>query len=788
MASFTGIRNENEFYFAHYLTSLMDDDLKAGSTEEFSAAADRFRACSDEWHRWSSLRRRFLADPPDRDDRAALAAARSAVRDRLLTALGWSDAIQPACAVPGASPEFPAIPALGLVRTAAGATAVLLVESYRKEDDVKTRTEPTLLGNRVAREQLAPLGLPEAAIAEFTDHFRRSGPDTPTWSWLLTHEIFASEAAPRYAIVFCETGIVLLDRTKWAEQRALVFDLDEIFESGDRSSFRAAALLLSRAGLCPDGAAPVPQRLEENSRRNALGVSKELRVAMRDSVERLGNAILKSSRAARRDAGEEAGASFTAPALSLECITVMYRFLFVLYLESRRDIEILPKPPSGSYVEDPFWSAYGFDHLRDLETVPLLTEEARSGTYFDETVKQLFAKIWNGVSAPDAQTDFLATLSGFNLPPLKAHLFDPSRTPLFDAAKIPNEDWQRIVYNLSVGKTGTGRNRRTGRISYARLGIQQLGAVYEALLSYTGFYATSDLFEVQSAGVSADAATESGDEEDEEESGESDSDDFGDKTDGLFETGYFVPLEDIHNYKPAEIVSRDGKRIVHKKGDFIYRMAGRDRKRSASYYTPLELTRCLVRHALAERVTPDMKAADIMRLTVCEPAMGSAAFLNEVVDQLADLYLDRAQKERKKTIPPRPLRRREGPRQDGHCGQQRLRRGPQPRRRRPRRGLALARLPRRRIAPHRPESRWRALHPLVRHAAQVRQLHRRRPPRGCPPRRHPPPPLLLRSAPRRRRLALPPPRRRDGQAHGQGREGSPPHRDEGHGRLVQEVQ
>ena len=28
MAEFIGIRNENEFYFAHYLSSLMDDELK----------------------------------------------------------------------------------------------------------------------------------------------------------------------------------------------------------------------------------------------------------------------------------------------------------------------------------------------------------------------------------------------------------------------------------------------------------------------------------------------------------------------------------------------------------------------------------------------------------------------------------------------------------------------------------------------------------------------------------------------------------------------------------------
>jgi hypothetical protein len=40
------------------------------------------------------------------------------------------------------------------------------------------------------------------------------------------------------------------------------------------------------------------------------------------------------------------------------------------------------------------------------------------------------------------------------------------------------------------------------------------------------------------------------------------------------------------------------------------------------------------------------KSADeILTLTICEPAMGSAAFLNETINQLADAYLDRKQRE-----------------------------------------------------------------------------------------------------------------------------------------------
>ena len=46
-----------------------------------------------------------------------------------------------------------------------------------------------------------------------------------------------------------------------------------------------------------------------------------------------------------------------------------------------------------------------------------------------------------------------------------------------------------------------------------------------------------------------------------------------------------------------------------------------------------------------------MPADRILDLTVCEPAMGSAAFLNEAVNQLAEKYLERKQRELGRRIP-----------------------------------------------------------------------------------------------------------------------------------------
>ena len=93
------------------------------------------------------------------------------------------------------------------------------------------------------------------------------------------------------------------------------------------------------------------------------------------------------------------------------------------------------------------------------------------------------------------------------------------------------------------------------------------------------------------------------------------------------------------------------KLLMHRRGRFLYRMTGRVRQQSASYYTPESLTRLVVKYALKELISDDMPAERILNLKVCEPAMGSAAFLNEAVNQLAAKYLDRRQRELNKRIP-----------------------------------------------------------------------------------------------------------------------------------------
>ena len=124
------------------------------------------------------------------------------------------------------------------------------------------------------------------------------------------------------------------------------------------------------------------------------------------------------------------------------------------------------------------------------------------------------------------------------------------------------------------------------------------------------------------------------------------------------ENAYFVSESQLVDYKQEErVFNKDGTIRKYLQGTFIYRLAGRDREKSASYYTPEVLTKSLVKYALKELLEIDdhgkigKTADEIIKLTVCEPAMGSAAFLNEAINQLSEAYLQQKQLESGERIP-----------------------------------------------------------------------------------------------------------------------------------------
>ncbi|MBT8932282.1 Eco57I restriction-modification methylase domain-containing protein [Lactobacillus delbrueckii subsp. bulgaricus] len=436
--------------------------------------------------------------------------------------------------------------------------------------------------------------------------------------------LFDLDEPPRFLLFIGMDQIALVDRNKWNDKRYLQFNLDDIFGRREDSTLKAMTVLLDKDSLCPEEGEVVLDQFDEISQKNASGVSTDLKYALRESIERLGNEVLYDieHRQGRNLETEPVDPS----ELTLQCIRYMYRMLFVLFIESRPDLGYAPMKSQT------YFSAYSLESLRSIaENVRDDIDNVGEGYYLFETLEKLYKLIYTGYPNNEEESKQLAKSDSkhdvFEIPPLKAHLFDPDRTALITHSKIRNHVMLRIIDLMSVTR-GNGKKGGRARISYANLGINQMGAAYEALLSYRGFIAKEDLYEVKSAKEK--------------------------KIDEL-EVGYFVPADALVQYDENERVytkNDRGEKVlkVYKKGTFIYRLAGREREKSASYYTPEVLTKCLVKYALKE-LLKDKTADEILNLKVCEPAMGSAAFLNETINQLAEAYINLKQKELHDSIP-----------------------------------------------------------------------------------------------------------------------------------------
>ena len=608
-ATFTGIHNENEFYSHHYLSEIFSGDIRA--------TVDRWRETAEaEGGRtpYAALRAlaadyvRFRRDfERERRTERRLDLQREWFR-QLLAVLGydWTPTNQPL-------DDGDELPVLCAVGGKAGAPALLALGAYDAEAEGE---DPLALKpHRLQFHGEAPP--PEALVRE-------------TWNDVITRRIFGQDHPPRWLLLLSFNRVLLVERGKWTHSRLLRFDLDEILGRREDATLKAAAALLHCDCLLPADGQSLLDGLDDNSHKHAFAVSEDLKYALRESIELIGNEAIRYLREILKDKVYDRTDDALAGQLGLECLRYMYRLLFHFYIEARPDLGYAPMD-SETYLK-----GYSLEHLRDLEFVRLTSEESLDGYYLHHAVRTLFGLIRDGFDGArrGGGADLLAVAEGarlhhgFRIRALDSALFRDGSTPLLDRVKLRNRVLQQVIRLMSLTRPAKGRRGRRGRISYAQLGINQLGAVYEALLSYRGFFAEEDLYEVKKAGEDGD----------------------------VLKSAWFVPACDLDDYTEEErVYDRDdeGRRKlrVHPRGRFIYRLAGRDRQKTASYYTPESLTRCVVKYALRELIPDDMPADRILDLTVCEPAMGSAAFLNEAVNQLAEKYLERRQRERGERIP-----------------------------------------------------------------------------------------------------------------------------------------
>ncbi|MFJ8357839.1 class I SAM-dependent DNA methyltransferase [Streptomyces sp. NPDC093984] len=650
--TYDSLVNRGDYFSAHYLAEVLPKDLKSGllaewkQREEDAAGAERPEGALPVTPRAGlrALRRAYFAARSyfTMDEERAATGEDAVTYD----APEWRDRVRALNAEVLRALGFDAKPG-----------TLTVVRADQSHEVTVAHTEKDLVALDCGWSAEPDDALDPDGAGRLLDELRLDGQHTITTGSKLASFLFACEDAPRYVLLLVGGVVVLADRAAWGEGRYLAVSLDMALERNDTKAGgeldTVAALFGADSLRTPEegGENPLASLLDKSTK-HAVGVSSELRDGLRLSVELIANEVLDRLREAGVRPDEVKELPELGRQLTRESLRYLYRVLFLLYAEARPELGILP----SDYPE--YQMGYGLGRLGELIAErDLVDEKSRKGFYLYESLDLLFSKVQegyrprrtHGVDAESAEAVTAKTSEdlGLRFEPLHSKLFERDAIRLIGRNAVPdprvdteaeaeagadggerfidtrlrNETLYRVLRLLML--TRGKRRERGGFISYAQLGINQLGAVYEGLMSYSGFVAGEELYEVAKNGDPKDGS-------------------------------WLVPATKADEY-PDEVFVRHKdedtgveERVRYAPGAFVYRLSGRDRQTSASYYTPESLTRVTVQLALQHRLDQDdtvTEARELLDWKICEPALGSGAFLNEAINQVAAEYLRRRQDE-----------------------------------------------------------------------------------------------------------------------------------------------
>ena len=321
-------------------------------------------------------------------------------------------------------------------------------------------------------------------------------------------------------------------------------------------------------------------------------------------------------------------------------LAVILRLVFLLYAEER-----------GMLPEDEIfmrhYSVAGlYRRLREDAALHPDTMDQRFGAWAQLLV--LFRLIHDG--SRDHRTD-----GTFSLPERHGALFDPDRFPFLEGRHGVRQTIERVrpplVSDGSVYRVLEKLLVLDGeRLSYRTLDVEQIGSVYETIMGFRLETAKGRSVAVKPAKKLGAPNTVD--------------------LDALLEQPKrsrprWLRTRVDRNVTPTVAKGLRAAETVDDLHASLYRVLDKDatpdlvprgalvlqpneeRRRSGSHYTPRELTEPIVRHTLAPILDwlrgkdgRAPKPEQILDLKICDPAMGSGAFLVETCRQLADALID----------------------------------------------------------------------------------------------------------------------------------------------------
>lgn len=328
-------------------------------------------------------------------------------------------------------------------------------------------------------------------------------------------------------------------------------------------------------------------------------------------------------------------------------LTVLMRLVFVLYAEDR---DLLSADP----VFVNHYSVAGlFERLRSDDGRYPDTMDQRYGAWAQ--LLSLFRLIYDGGSH-----------GSLKIPGRQGYLFDPDRYPFLEGR--PRGSRRTTGEKLDVPRVSDGVVYRVlanllmldgERLSYRTLDVEQIGSVYETVMGFNLEVAAGRSIAVKATksggaptivNLEALAAIKPADRVRwlTEQTGQKFS---GQVADTIKQAGTIETLRDAIGKKVAWNVTPG----LVPKGAMILQPSD-ERRRSGSHYTPRSLTEPIVRTTLRpviERLGSQPTPEQILDLKVCDPAMGSGAFLVEACRQLGDELVLAWHAHKRVPIPPR---------------------------------------------------------------------------------------------------------------------------------------
>ncbi len=375
-------------------------------------------------------------------------------------------------------------------------------------------------------------------------------------------------------------------------ERVLLAALSPETEADARQDFQLFYALFRRAAFERDALGlTLLDRVREEAQQFKADVERRLRVQVFDCVEILAHGFL--------DNPDNDLTADDLPDIYQNCLILLYRILFVLNAEARGLLPTHTRDTAGRK----YFTTYGLEHVRQILAAP-------AGTEYDDDQSLVLAsrlhglfRLINGKPGPPGRPDKNTEL---NIPRYNGGLFDPSRYPFLETKKVADRFLADALRRLSYRTDGAEQVA----FDYANLGERHLGSIYEGLLEHR-----------------------------------------------------------------LTLAAEGELRLTNDKGE---------RKTSGAYYTPEAWVAYIVSHTLqplldalphpkrphpnpllsegegrgevssAPDALDDSFAEAVLRLNICDPAMGSGHFLVEAVATLAEAVAAHP------TTAPRPLLSAEG--------------------------------------------------------------------------------------------------------------------------------